>query len=311
MECTWPAQSLCSWNLWQRVKEELDRGQELANQLRRVVENGDGGLAEALATSILCSFTNSLSLLTGNHESKEELIPHMQAHTGSTPAAPTVVDSSSWDAHEVIKSTERIVDRTGSYKRRKTSNSWTRDTTDFVDDGHVWRKYGQKVIHNASHPRSYFRCSHKYDQGCKATKQVQKVEDDPCLFRITYFENHTCTHSFLKAPELILDSISSSPREVSDSKFMITFENTNNLTYKQEHPFFSSYSSTEREIIKRNHEASIQSSSCDHLVSGDQLTVFESSELIRGLLKTMEFDHEDMLYYRTMIGYFDQEIFPM
>lgn len=118
MECTWPAQSLCSWNLWQRVKEELDRGQELANQLRRVVENGDGGLAEALVTSILCSFTNSLSLLTGNHESKEELIPHMQAHTGSTPAAPTVVDSSSWDAHEVIKSTERIVDRTGSYKRR-------------------------------------------------------------------------------------------------------------------------------------------------------------------------------------------------
>lgn len=120
MECTWPAQSLCSWNLWQRVKEELDRGHELANQLRRVVENGDGGLAEALVTNILCSFTNSLSLLTGNHESKEELIPHMQAHTSSSTvaAAPTIVESSSCDAHEVIKSTERIVDRRGSNKRR-------------------------------------------------------------------------------------------------------------------------------------------------------------------------------------------------
>lgn len=139
---------------------------------------------------------------------------------------------------------------------------------------------------------------------------MQKVEDDPCLFRTTYFENHTCTHSFLKAPELILDSVSSSPREESDSKFMITFENTNDLTYKREHPFFSSYSSTEREIIKPNHVASNQSSSCDYLVSGDQLTVLESSELISGLLKTMEFDHEDMLYYRTM-GYFDQEILPM
>lgn len=36
---------------------------------------------------------------------------------------------------------------------RKTSNSWTKDTTDFVDDGHAWRKYGQKEILNASHPR--------------------------------------------------------------------------------------------------------------------------------------------------------------
>lgn len=127
---------------------------------------------------------------------------------------------------------------------------------------------------------------------------MQKVEDDPCLFRTTYFGNHTCTHSFPKASELILDSVSSSPREESDSKFMIIFENTNNLTYKQERPFFSSYSSTEREIIKPNHVASIQSSSCDYL--GDKLTVFESSDLISGLLKTMEFDHEDMLYYRTI-----------
>lgn len=119
MECTWPAQSLCSWDLWQRVKEELDRGHGLANQLCRAVENGDGGLAEALVTNILCSFTNSLSLLSGNHESKEELIPDMQAHTSSTvAAAPTIVDSSSWDAREGIKSTERIVDRRGSYKRR-------------------------------------------------------------------------------------------------------------------------------------------------------------------------------------------------
>lgn len=120
MECTWPAQSLCSWDLWQRVKEELDRGHGLANQLSRAVENGDGGLAEALVTNILCSFTNSLSLLSGNHESEEEpIIPDMQAHTSSTvAAAPTTLDSSSWDAREGIKSTERIVDRRGSYKRR-------------------------------------------------------------------------------------------------------------------------------------------------------------------------------------------------
>lgn len=40
--------------------------------------------------------------------------------------------------------------------------------------------------------RSYFRCTHKYTQGCKATKQVQKVELEPRMFSITYIGTHTC-----------------------------------------------------------------------------------------------------------------------
>lgn len=60
------------------------------------------------------------------------------------------------------------------------------------DDGHTWRKYGQKDILGAQYPRSYYRCTHKNDLGCQATKQVQRADDDPSVFEITYRGSHTC-----------------------------------------------------------------------------------------------------------------------
>ncbi|KAI5018962.1 hypothetical protein ZWY2020_043850 [Hordeum vulgare] len=61
-----------------------------------------------------------------------------------------------------------------------------------AEDGLIWRKYGQKEIHNSTHPRLYFRCTYKHDSGCPATRQVQQSEDDPSLYVITYFGDHTC-----------------------------------------------------------------------------------------------------------------------
>ncbi|XP_050379411.1 WRKY DNA-binding transcription factor 70-like [Argentina anserina] len=282
MECTWPTSQV---NVQEKVKEQLIRGHELASQLRLVVSNGDGGSARGLAKEIFCSFTTILSILSGNHDSKGK---NTQVNTSSrTIALPTVIDSSSsWDALKTIKSTESLMDNRSSSKKRKASHSWSRDAPDFIDDGLAWRKYGQKQILDAIYPRSYFRCSHKYDQGCKATKQVQKLDDDPSLFRTTYIGNHTCKHGLLEAPELVLDNVTGgSYREesTSNSKFMITFGNTS-IPYQQGHPHFSShYSSTEREIIKSNHVPSSQLSpslSFDYLVPPDQLMVFESSEPI-------------------------------
>ncbi|XBJ18710.1 hypothetical protein VPH35_009817 [Triticum aestivum] len=44
-----------------------------------------------------------------------------------------------------------------------------------AEDGFIWRKYGQKEIHNNKHPRLYFRCTYKHDIGCPATRQVQQA----------------------------------------------------------------------------------------------------------------------------------------
>uniref|UniRef100_A0A7N2MN53 WRKY domain-containing protein n=1 Tax=Quercus lobata TaxID=97700 RepID=A0A7N2MN53_QUELO len=40
--------------------------------------------------------------------------------------------------------------------------------------------------------RGYYRCTHRRVQGCLATKQVQRSDEDPTVFKITYRGRHTC-----------------------------------------------------------------------------------------------------------------------
>lgn len=84
-------------------------------------------------------------------------------------------------------------------KKRKTLPKWTSqirisssEGVDGLDDGHSWRKYGQKEILGAKYPRGYFRCTHRNTVGCFAMKQVQRSDDDPSVFDITYRGEHTC-----------------------------------------------------------------------------------------------------------------------
>ncbi|EOA28741.1 hypothetical protein CARUB_v10024972mg [Capsella rubella] len=82
----------------------------------------------------------------------------------------------------------------GCYTRKKRLHTRVLEARS-SEDKYAWRKYGQKEILNSKFPRSYFRCTHKPTQGCKATKQVQKLEKNPEMFQITYVGYHTCTAS--------------------------------------------------------------------------------------------------------------------
>ncbi|GJN28464.1 hypothetical protein PR202_gb16591 [Eleusine coracana subsp. coracana] len=80
--------------------------------------------------------------------------------------------------------------------RNHQRTSWTTDTYAPYDDGHQWRKYGEKKLSNSNFPRFYYRCTYKNEMKCAATKQVQQKDtSDPPLFSVTYFNNHTCSTS--------------------------------------------------------------------------------------------------------------------
>lgn len=94
-------------------------------------------------------------------------------------------------AGEFLRSSGKI------HKKRKIMPKWTKEVrvdsgAADVGDGCSWRKYGQKGILGAKHPRCYFRCRHRATQGCPATKQVQRSDGDPLLFRVIYHGEHTC-----------------------------------------------------------------------------------------------------------------------
>ncbi|KAF7845230.1 vacuolar-sorting receptor 1-like [Senna tora] len=193
-----------------------------------------------------------------------------------------LVPAKSEDSEDTCKSTSAVKERRGCYKRRKTSQTWERNSEAPIDDGHAWRKYGQKTIMNAKFPRNYFRCTHKFDQGCLATKQVQMIQEEPVLYRTTYYGHHTCNRNLLN-PEIILDSASPN----SDSSILLSFDNNNNsLSSKQDLPFFSSSSpstSPSKEYCKQEIPSS---SSEDYLLT---------NELINTLSSTLESNHKDVI----------------
>jgi len=93
--------------------------------------------------------------------------------------------------------------------------------------------------------RNYYRCTHKHDQGCKATKQVQQIQEDPPLYKTTYYGHHTCR--ILQSPEIIVDSPS------DNSSMFLSFDNSFPTPAKQDCPFLSSsYPSTSSSVKKED-----------------------------------------------------------
>ncbi|KAK8509043.1 hypothetical protein V6N13_100518 [Hibiscus sabdariffa] len=123
------------------------------------------------------------------------------------------------------------------------------------DDGHSWRKYGQKDILGAKYPRSYYRCTYRNTQNCWATKQVQRSDEDPTIFEVTYRGTHKCGNGNQpastekqehKSNKLYLNNNNYQPLQSQD--FLLDFRaglwaNTEGLDSKETAPSFPSTSS--------------------------------------------------------------------
>ncbi|KAM7491826.1 hypothetical protein LguiA_034747 [Lonicera macranthoides] len=206
-----------------RVITELVQGREFATQLRILLDNNKNNSfigddcsvsAEQLVMKILGSFTETLSVLSsGDGSAGGRQIP-ASAQVGSSCSG----DRESQDSGESMKR-PTLVDRRGRYKRRKSSESRI-TISPTIEDGYAWRKYGQKDILNDKYPRCYFRCTHKNDQGCKALKQVQKIDEgDHTVYRITYFGQHVCSGT----KNSLFQPISENE---STKSFMLSFESS-------------------------------------------------------------------------------------
>ncbi|KAI3805829.1 hypothetical protein L1987_21716 [Smallanthus sonchifolius] len=199
-----------------RIKaiQELTNGQIVTNKLHAMLGRpekieSDLKLENGVVVQILRMFDNTRSILRSSN--LNEILHNPTSDVRS---------SSSWpeDFGESIEVTKNVKTKKGCYKRRKDASTIVKMTSALSDDGYAWRKYGQKVILNSKHQRNYYRCTYKFEQGCQATKQIQKIDDEPSKYKITYCGRHSC-NNLQRAPQMIMES-----PNPGDSSILISFK---------------------------------------------------------------------------------------
>ncbi|MBA0764496.1 hypothetical protein Gotri_013845, partial [Gossypium trilobum] len=137
---------------------------------------------------------------------------------------------------------------------------------------------------------SYFRCTHKTDQGCQATKQVQKLEDDPPKYATIYYGHHTCKNKLKPCHFMVDDSTCD-----NDSSILLSFANNSTLTNKQgnDNPFFSSVKQESKEDYKPISEITYNgSSSSDYNLLSPQHHQLSTFDLSSADMTMLSPDHD-------------------
>lgn len=197
-----------------RAIEELVEGHKCASKLHHLLLHHDHDDASSahqdLVLKVLTSFSHTLSVLVPDSSSSHS------TNNSTTTTTSRIIHHHHHDCSPAAARKQHLKDKRGCYKRKRSGPIRTvASPYPAIDDGHSWRKYGQKEILNSKHPRSYFRCTKKYDQGCAATKQVQKMEDNPQMYQITYIGHHTCKD--MMTPQIIPDDDILEPHPQEDS----------------------------------------------------------------------------------------------
>ncbi|PWA55414.1 WRKY domain-containing protein [Artemisia annua] len=284
---SWPGTLSCK-----RLKaiQELTRGQQLTNKLREMLGQqekieSDLMLVDGVVAEILGMFDNTLSILNSYTFNEK---PHIQTHDMRFQSS--VDDQQSHDSGESEKSVRPVKNKRGCYKRGRTSSTFTKVTSTLIDDGYAWRKYGQKPILNAKYQRNYFRCTHKGEQGCQATKQVQKTDDEPPKYVTTYNGHHTCKN-LQTASHIILDTPNN-----RDNSFLLNFETSTPTENKPTSPCLISMKQTPKEDLPSLCLENEQASSSNNHTPWDPLTKLSQVSFEPMSMILSGFDHEDMIF---------------
>ncbi|CAN0908785.1 Probable WRKY transcription factor 41 [Linum grandiflorum] len=196
---------------------ELIQGIEFAKQLRFHLKDSSAvvdEVADGLVQRILSSYDKALLILNWSGPIGQ---PPQAVDVEGRAATPAVASSGvpgsplSWNGSpksEVFDGTKDNQVPDYASKKRKTAARWTdhvrisseNGLESCIDDGYSWRKYGQKDILGAKYPRSYYRCTYRSTQNCWAVKQVQRSDEDPTIFEVTYKGTHNCSYGQQPVP---------------------------------------------------------------------------------------------------------------
>ncbi|GJY29661.1 probable WRKY transcription factor 70 [Tanacetum coccineum] len=216
--------------------QALTEGQEMINilcemLLRPKKIDSTGPISEdGLVVRIQGMFENTLSIMSSCSSNESIQLMTSDVHSPCSSDEEKLKYS---DIHKTI--TPAKIKRGRCYKKSKNTWTSTQITSVLADDGHAWRKYGQKQILNSKHQRSYYRCTYKFDQGCLATKQVQQIQNSPPKYKTIYSGDHTCKN-LQRAPAIVLDF----PEPRDTSIHLISFENKGYIENIHAEPNFSS-----------------------------------------------------------------------
>ncbi|KAL0447768.1 UNVERIFIED_CONTAM: putative WRKY transcription factor 53 [Sesamum latifolium] len=193
-------ESAFTWE-YKTLIDELTQGMEKAKQLRfHLFSTSPSEAQDLLLQRILSSYEKALLILRWSRSDGKAgaavPAPQSSVSVDGSPRSETLNKNCS-DHQDYSTSKKRKLQPTWTEQVRVNSENGLEGPT---DDGYSWRKYGQKDILGAKYPRSYYRCTYRLVQNCWATKQVQRSDDDPTIFEITYKGTHTCNQSINAVP---------------------------------------------------------------------------------------------------------------
>ncbi|XP_021903303.1 probable WRKY transcription factor 12 [Carica papaya] len=146
---------------------------------------------QLLSNNFLGSSSQPLNNFSTHHRQAADTVNHPKVNEENYTANANDAHTSWWRNSTSEKNKVKV--------RRKLREPrfcfQTRSDVDVLDDGYKWRKYGQKVVKNSLHPRSYYRCTHN---NCRVKKRVERLSED-CRMVITTYEgrhNHTPSDDF-------------------------------------------------------------------------------------------------------------------
>ncbi|QHN96416.1 putative WRKY transcription factor [Arachis hypogaea] len=121
---------------------------------------------------------------------------------------------------------------------------------------------------NSKYLRNYYRCSHKCDEGCPAMKQVQRIQENPPLYRTTYYGHHTCknTNYYNNEESIILE------HESKSSMFLSFNNNNNNIIPSSKKQILRSTKQEAVELVIHDHHD-------DHSVATHQSQLYDHYEV--------------------------------